>query len=114
MLRVFVPPAKAMVPPLLLATVRPVQALVQERFPPKLAVPPLRCFLVAPQRAETIGQPATYTGKLVTDSRHPGESKVGESKIRVNPRFFVSFSSPKRIMSLDNVSPGKNVPEKTQ
>src|SRR4030095_8140794 len=42
------------------------------------AVPPLRCFLVAPQRAETIGQPAKYTGKLVTDSRKAGESRERE------------------------------------
>jgi inorganic pyrophosphatase len=67
---------------------------------------------------ETIGQRAEYKGKDVTDLGQWQESKVGESKIRVNPRSLISATShfhfipaELKTMSLDQVSPGKKVPE---
>src|SRR4051812_5941514 len=39
------------------------------------------------------------------------ESKGGESKIRVNPESSVSHHPQALPMSLDNVTPGKNVPD---
>jgi inorganic pyrophosphatase len=73
-------------------------------------VPPLRCFLAASNGRETIGQPREYKGNSAEN--HLGQIKESLAKVKSGliPGLHCG-SSNKTTMSLDNVLPGKHVPD---